>query len=517
MVEKISLVPRCNSWDKVKPRLINIMKKNGEVMFGMHNKNVIEGKAQLMYDTIRPIPVVIKTEKIKNKVVSNSYKFIDDFYDRRSDGYEVDTVTLNFWMYKVVSENQEYFVLSQEKLNGNMYRFAGMKIKMNNMSEISKSLKLRSLSNLFIVHSAEEAIKVLDKKDLIEFVSKRKKKYGWNKKGFCDFVLSDEDGKIYDSTEEANMIKIVQLLSGKYEKYPLHLLIMGPTGTGKTTGLECLDNKFQEIKGIMEAGSSTPKALIPSYKEKPANPGYIMNCVRLALVDELMKMVSNVSNTRYEDLLTDYFSKLNPILEQKKRNFGSGNDNSFTGQSTAKVIISTNPLQGRNSIYEHIGIIDPSTAGRLLIWVQNDEEQKVIDNRKTEKINTHKYICQGKNNKDNNNVVGIYYGVFIINDFLTIYDSCQAFLCNFDMEIIKTIVKTSIEKCQEPMKEIWKARAVHHSVLLLDGIVKHRCLFEDEMDGDFTAKKEDYETLERLLSCMIDNWSTKFGEIIQFN
>lgn len=64
---------------------------------------------------------------------------------------------------------------------------------------------------------------------------------------------------------------------------------------------------------------------------------------------------------------------------------------------------------------------------------------------------------------------------------------------------------------KEPMKQVWRARGLHHIILILDGLVKYRCLFRD-FDKSFNPKKEDYEDLERILIHMIKTWETEFDK-----
>ena len=56
----------------------------------------------------------------------------------------------------------------------------------------------------------------------------------------------------------------------------------------------------------------------------------------------------------------------------------------------------------------------------------------------------------------------------------------------------------------EEFKGVWKTRSLHHSILLLDGIVKFRCIFEG--DKSFKARAEDYEMLENVIDYLMDSW-----------
>jgi len=153
---------------------------------------------------------------------------------------------------------------------------------------------------------------------------------------------------------------------------------MGPPGTGKSMGeLETLDWKFNEFTNILEGGNSRMKMLEPSFKEKPANLGYLINCHRMGWVDEIGKMVE-LETIKAHNPMTNCLGELNFLLEHKKRCVGSGNDNDIEVQATAKFLFATNPISNKDTIYQHIGLIDPTTMSRMLWWVQDDEEIKYL-------------------------------------------------------------------------------------------------------------------------------------------
>ena len=47
------------------------------------------------------------------------------------------------------------------------------------------------------------------------------------------------------------------------------------------------------------------------------------------------------------------------------------------------------------------------------------------------------------------------------------------------------------------------------TILILDGLVKYRCLFES-YDSTFTTSDEDYANLEIIIKKMLENWETQF-------
>ena len=52
--------------------------------------------------------------------------------------------------------------MSENKLGNEIYKITGMKIGMDDFSELTSSLKVSSISNLFIVREAESVIKTIN-------------------------------------------------------------------------------------------------------------------------------------------------------------------------------------------------------------------------------------------------------------------------------------------------------------------------------------------------------------------
>ena len=504
-------------WNHAKALTTNYIKKEGDLLLFAHARDKIKGKPQMLMEVKQTIPLVIMAEK-KDKEsgdLKTVYRFIDDRYDKRFDGVEVESLEQSFYVYRVVYNELEYMVFSEEKLDPELYVFSGMSVKMPVGAELTKTLKIRSIAKIFFVYKAVNAIKVMPKEELIEFTKDLRERCGFDAISFRDLLFSHPDGKVYLHTDKYNLIRIAQLLSGKYEGYPLSMGNMGALALGKTKELEALDDKFQEPKGICEAGNSTPKVLVPSFKEKPANPGYILSCNRIALVDELMKMVDNAnSGTRQGEIVRNCLGQLNMLLEHKKRTVGSGNDNTLVAKATAKCIFAMNPLSGKSYLRDHLSLLDATTMSRILWLVQDQEEQDFIRQNKPfqflkssqQNVVTHTEPMQHSGLDIDK--IGSMYSLCVTTDIIVaVYDSCQHFLSFFDEEKVRKLFDLSCQFVQEPMKSVWKGRGLHHTILLLDGLVKYRCLFTD-YDSSFEAKEVDYYQLEALLIHIVKSWDT---------
>ncbi len=512
---EINWVDWIECYHEAKNRAIDLFHKDYDdrLVFLASSRDKIKGKPQLIHENYQRIAMVRKITRVKKEsngkdTPITEYKFIDDIFDKRYGGIIRGTLAFDFLVYRVIDKGKEHYILSEKPLPSEFCEFEGMKIQLDDISDISSNLKVKKLSSLFICKHAESCVKIIDPEELVEFVKEKE----IDEDVFHDTLFKHPDGNIYDYTPDFNLLRKAQLLSSKYEGYPLHLLKIGPVGTGKTTEAEVIDHKFQEDSGILEAANSTLKVLVPSFKEKPANLGYICKCNRVAIIDELMKMVEAALGhdaTR----ISNYFGQMNMLLEHKDRMVGSGNDNSTKVKATAKVLITSNNIVGKNKIAAHLGVIDPTTLSRMIVWVQDYAEIEKIYNKEGIKSPPHidnppkAFSCDLLSNKsitsDGDGVGGIY------NDFLTIYDSCQKFLINFDADRCKKLFDMITNLTEEPMRQVWRARGLHHIVLLLDGIVKHRCLFRD-YDSSYNTKDCDYDDLERILVHMVQTWDCDF-------
>ena len=468
------------TWKKVKRYMTKKFSADGDLFFVAHKEDEIVGKPQELYQVKPKVVLVTHAKKTKysfGEVVEQfKYIFLDDNYDKRFDGEEHEVLGFHFWIYRVVENGIEYMVLSETKLDPQEHRLRGMKINLKDSSELTKTLKIKTISNLFIVVEDEPSIKPMPKKDLIGFVEE----LGITKEEYIEYLYTHPDKNVYSHTPKYSRIRVYQELSGKYEGYPLHLMIWGDVGRGKTMELECINNKFMEERGICEAGNSTLKALIPSYSEKPADMGHILKCLRRCEIDELNKMFSKTQN--YE-IVKDYLGQLNFLLEHKDREVGSGNSNGFRAKATAKITIATNSFGSRTFLHEHIGVLDETTLSRMLHLVVDGNEYSFMENNQLKKSTQQKI-----NNEQ----------------FLSMYDSCQNFLVSFDEEKVREIVKKTMDKSGD-FKRVWKPRGVHHAILLLDGITKFRCLFDG--DTSFRANARDYEELENVLNYIFESWT----------
>ncbi len=519
------------SWDDCKDEAVKLMEINNHehAIFIAHARNEIIGKPQLIHTSIKKVTLMKKVFKYKTAADGTQEKhiqtkFLDDSFDKRYDGNIDVEWSLDFWVYRVISEKKEYYVLSEKELPMQNCSIKGMLVEMRDFTEISRSMKIKSLSRVFFLRSFDPIVKILSPPDLIKFTKGREiSEDVWN-----NYLGYHELGTTNVFPHNVNLLRSAQLLSSKVDGYPLHLWVMGPAGTRKSMGyIESIAYKFSEESEIVEGSNSRIKGLSPSFKEKPANIGYLARCERMGWVDEIGKMVEFECN-KHQSVVTNVLGELNFLLDQKKRTVGSGNDNDCIVKVNSKFLFVSNPIKGKDNIYRHVGIIDPTTMSRMLWWVQSHEEQEFVlgtqgikrgippiqtqaqdyfDDNDDLRVNTPTILSYTGVSKACVSVGGNPFDTISRDEFLTIFDTCNSFLINHDVQKVENITNLITQMAKDPMKGVWRPRGSHHVKLLLDGIVKYRCLFID-YDETYTVKQEDYDTVEKLLLQMVKNWDT---------
>ncbi len=510
--------------------------------FLAHSGDTIKGKPQLVFETMQRIPLFRKATKtmketkeeqtkeggivlVKVETEIQSFYAFDEKFDKRHDGFQNDSFSMDFWMYRVITpEGKEIFIWTQQKLPNCTCEFKGMLVELEDMAELSRNMKVKSIGKIFFLKDFIPDLKILSPEQLIDYTKTKKiDELDWDL-----FLNYHPNGNINVFDDDVQLLRSAVILSGKRDGYGLHLGIMGKAGTKKSMGwLETLDYKFSENNNIIGGGNTRAKALTPSFKEKPADIGYFARVERLGLIDELGKMAEMEMNKHQTNIL-NLFGEWTDLLDCKKRTVGSGNNNTCEIEPTAKHILPTNPVSNKSTIHSHIGVFDDTMMSRILWWVQNERETEFLRSAesvlrisphtslrpyKRDESSPHTYTrILGKITDIENRKKEIYlykcWGKVSRADFLSLFDSCNIFTCNIDENEVEKLKITTLAIAKNPMKdEVWKPRADHHIFLLIDGLVKHRCLFRD-FDSTFTPKKEDYDLAERILVRMVKSWDT---------
>ena len=537
LVEKDIKIVSDSSWKEIKKSLKDELGDGEEYYdtdldwrFIINNKDKIIGKPQLI-DAVKKNIVLgretIKKDKVENvdgKRVEKKFRKIylfDDRFDKRHSGPIISTFSKKYFLYRIIEENGgENYILSEEYLPNEVCEFSGMRVEVEDFAEISKSMRIGCLTSVFFLSEYKSNVVILPPKDIVEFTKNRK----ISEEDWLEFLAYHRTLNSFNRFPKiTEILKSAHLLSSKVDGWPLHLGVIGPQGSRKSKGfIETIAYKMGDNPDIVEGANSRIKGLTPSFKEKPANLGYLANCNRMGWVDELGKMVEFEIN-KHQGGNYNVLGEANFLLEHSIRQVSSGNDNTVTVGATAKFTFVMNPISKKNTIYDHVGAIDPTTMSRILWWVQDFEEQefvmgksgivKIRDDSPLHHHHTPNTISRNRNFSSRNySKAWLSVGGKIDNtdEFLTLFDSCNDFKCKVDYDKIEELMNYSVTLAREPMKSVWKPRSEHHIELLVDGVCKHRCLFID-YDSSFEANDMDYETTKAILTRMIKAWDTNLS------
>ena len=528
-----------DTWDKLKGHMKKILGEGNvpeekiEWFFLAHSNDIIKGKPQLTEGVQKKIPLIRQSisKEIKGKgenkveIKSQHFHMFDERYDKRYDGFLKDTFSKYFYIYQVVTKNEKkYFVLSGKKLPNEVCELHGMLVEMDDYTEMSKSLKIPSISGFFILKEAKPSVKIISKEEMIKFTKNK----GITEEKWLKILSAHPLGTYNRFPEEMEKLKSAFVLSGKVDGWPMHLGILGPPGTNKTCGhIESLSSKFEEEPRIAEGSGWTIKGLGPSFKQSIADIGYLAKAHRMGWIDEIGKLIEK-ELFKHETSASNLLGDFNFLLEHKSRLVGSGNTGEITIQANSKFLMVSNPIANRKTIAAHIGIIDPTYMSRVFWWVQDEDEQRLVLSKNgiiRVPPKPSQAISKGisdspphpnksiksfaKEKIEEDILLYMLWGDLCTRDeFLTLFDSCYNFCSEIDDSEVNKLVDEVSALAKEPMKSsVWKPRAYHHVKLLIDGLVKTRCLFKD-YDSSFSANQEDYDLAERILVRMVKAWET---------
>lgn len=508
-------------WDKEVGTWASLKAKTRKAIKGSNNKFIYANVNKVIYGKPFEVQQTKATINLLNKYITKNNHIMYIFLGDKDYPNSEKLVSLRAFIYRVIYKKEEYYILSEEELPSDYLKFTGMEMPIGS-TLILNSLKINADIKMFLLRKFENQ-EVIPLDELVKIFKKEK----ITPTDFEDMVFYHPSGYIYKRSKYYNLLRIAQILSGKYEGYPLHTFGFSIRGLGKTYELESLNERYGEEEGICEAGSGTLKGLVPSFKSNPLDPGYIIKCKNVALIDELCKMINKmliVSNWGV-DGVSEILGQLNFILEHKERNVLSGNCNSSKLKATAKLIIMGNPLIKKRKIEDHIAIMDSSTLSRIVLYAIDEEEKKYFlsAKRNRQKISkkleykvfrVHHLTTTQEVTTPSKHVLGtIVNNIFekIVKSIKITENSADNATKKVHSTIWKILDKINkrIQTEHPIMFTIWEPRCEHHAMLLLDGIVKYRCLFKS-YTTKFKPIKQDYIELENLLNRIVDSWSMDF-------
>ena len=448
--------------------------------------------------------IINKVKEHKQKITlckvvrGSNYQTGDEFYklfffnekiDKRLESKIVDTLEREFYLYNFVTKEKEFLLIAEEDLDLEEYIIEGSLIEIQDYADIGNYSKISLKLPIIFLHTAKKrVIKYENHQELFEDF----KSLQLTEEKLMSYIFSNEKRTGFRFDKNLERLCLSFLFSAKYDSnpYPLHLLIIGDIGGGKSTLLENLYWKFEENQEITDGSTSTLKSLIPSFKSPiTIKQGDLLLSKRICAVDEFFRILMRVRIEERENQLTT----LNPLLEHRKRNFGSGNS-SFKGKMGGKLFAVTNPVRNGSTMDKLCNNIDTSFLSRMLIYYQSPREIREVRSTEEETLKKIKTSIP-------------------LSKWISLYDYLQSFKAEFDIKRVSSIFEKHLkgfpaDENLENVKGMYTARYKHHLKCLLDGIIKIRCLCENAIS--FKAKEEDYLNLESIWVQMLKNWGIGF-------
>ncbi len=320
-----------HNWEECKLLSEKYLKEKDKFVLFVSKGDVFKGR---FVNELLPYKQEIKLATLCNYISTDGNAdllktifFIDSKRDKRRYNQE-EIIEKKLWVYQFESNQREYIVLSEEKQLLVNCVLQGTLIKLEDELKIGESKTLNKTISLILLHSVTTTKPIFKShKEMIDRMVKIK----LNHKKYFNWLFSKE-GITYDHPDYFQYLVSAFLLSAK-EGFPLHLMILAKPGTGKSTIEECIHEKYDESKEIVEGSGSTIKALIPSFKSFPVDVGALLKANRICIVDEFFKILLR---THHEDR-EQQLGSLNPLLEHKDRLFSSGNGE-IKGHATARCL-----------------------------------------------------------------------------------------------------------------------------------------------------------------------------------
>lgn len=466
-----------------------VYEKTGLIKFYISNQKTVYGKIVAeIYEYLQKIPIATLIESKKKDPDTDKplFKKIILFGQK----YDVNLcklvkeISLPFYVYRLISDDgNEYIIISTQKCEIGDYIIKGVVTQCTDYKMLTDSAKLPTKLPFLFVHSVQN--RIIQFKNNDEFLTKIKE-LNICKENIFDYPFAIEKDKRMWKLLHPPWFKrliwawLIHEKKGLMNNYPLHLLVVGPKGSGKSLMLNGLHAKSKEIRSVFSGSSSTIKSLIPSFKYNPARLGYFAESNRFSFCDEFFRCFL----VKKEGEKDEGVALMNDLLEHQKREAGSGVSR-VNVNMTSRIIATTNPVREMKTCEDLIRNLDESFLSRWLIVFQTDEHVSMV--RKSNDIDLQPYYFHLK-----------------INDWISILDYLHTFSANYDFKRIERIYDSIPEILSQDLKNHYDARHKHHIECFMDGIVKTRCLFEGDIS--FNATEEDYEMLKTIWTNIIRSW-----------
>jgi hypothetical protein len=483
------------NYEQLKKLTNGVYKQTGLVKFYISAEKTLYGKVQAeIYEHPQKIPVATLIED-KQKAANGDpdFKRIALFGEKvnRKENKIITEMEEPFRVYRFITEhNQELILLSKDEIEIGDYVVTGVTTQVDDYKVLTETARLPTkLPFIFVKDIKSRIIRFKDHGEFRERLSL----LGINKSTVFNFPFTVEEGEDLFVLNQPTWFKwlvwawLTHARVGMQNMYPMHIMMVGAPGGGKSWMLNSLYKRSKEIRYIFSGSSSTLKNLVPSFKYKPAKMGYLADSNRFSFCDEFLRCILNTRSVGTDgSAREESVAMMNDLLEHQRREAGSGVSIISKVNMTSRVFATTNPVKGVNCMEDLYNGLDQSFLSRWLIYYQTQDHLELIRHSKQKDLKKHPFK-------------GIS-----TNEWISLLDYLHTFKVAFEEDRLDEILKRPIPMLSENLKKHYDTRHRHHLECLLDGIVKTRCLFEKDMS--FNAREVDYKRVQEVWDKVIGSW-----------
>ena len=491
--EGIVAIPQSYNYSQLAKLTNGVYNETNLVKFYISAEQTLYGKIVAeIYEHSQEIPIatVVESKKENKETGEPMYKGIKLFGQKftRNEVRVVKEINIPFYVYRFITEdNNELILMTLTQHEIGDYVITGVQTQCDDYKMLTDSARLPTKLPFFFAQTMRN--RIIQFKNHKEFKT-RLKNLNVTKENIFNYPFSVSKKRKSYELLQPNWYKwliwawLTHSGKGLFNNYPLHLIIIGPKMSGKSLLLNSLHAKSKETRSIFSGSSSTLKHLVPSFKYNPARLGYLAESNRFAFCDEFLRCLTNTRTTKDGSQREESVAIMNDLLEHQKREAGSGVSR-VNVNMTSRIIATTNPIRDIKNVENLINSFDESFLSRWLIYYQTDEHVQMI-------------------RKSRDSILKPYDFNLPVNDWISFLDYLQTFSAEYDLNRVEEIHKSVPKILTENLNKHYDARHMHHIECLIDGIIKARCLFENDMS--FKAKEEDYKILKEVWLNIIRSW-----------
>ena len=480
------------NYTQIKKLSNGVFDKTGLANFYISTEKTIYGSitAEHFEGRLQDIPIATIVEGKKDKDTGECPRSVK-LFGEKIDGTTfkpIKEIIMPFYFYRFITEgNKDMMLVSTEKQEPGDYIVIGMETKCNDYKALTDSTRLMTKLPFFFVQKLRNRIIAFDNHEQFKT---RLKQLEVKKDTLFDYPFTTTRNKKTWKLLQPTWYKwliwswLAHEKKGMMNTYPMHLMILGPAASGKSVLLNSLHSHSKENKEIFAGATSTLKSLVPSFKNNPAQLGYLAESNRYALCDEFLRCLVNSRTTKDGSSREESVGIMNDLLEHQKREVGSGVSRANVNMR-ARILAMSNPVRGVNNMNNLLNGYDESFLSRWMIYYQTEDHVQMIK-------------------KSNDSDLKLYNYKISDNDWISILDYLHTFSAKYDMKRMEDIYNEVTKTLNENMARHYGTRHKHHMECILDGVIKTRCL----MDGDisFEAIDEDYKILKDVWTNIIRSW-----------